>query len=114
MSLKERIALDIHRLFLQEEHFAERHYWNGSEIICVPDDEEALKRKNNNVNDISWDNNTRTVLIHTSLEKFPGGAEPEPNTHVMFDKRPMKVLSIVNNMGMLDIQLTAVDPREMV
>ena len=114
MSLKDRIATDISQLFLQMDHFAEEHYWNGFLIICVPDDEEALKRKNNNVNDISWDNNTRSVLVHTSLEDFPGGVEPEPNTHVMFDRRSMKVLSVVNNMGMLDIMLTAVDPREMV
>ena len=49
------------------EHFGETHYWNGFPIICVPDDEESLKRKNNNVNDISWDHNTRVMLIHTSL-----------------------------------------------
>lgn len=113
MALKDRIAEDIDRIFMQMDHFAEKHYWNGSEITCVPDDEESLKRKNNNVNDISWDNNTRVILIHTPLATFPGGREPEPNTHVMFDKRPMKVLDIQHNMGLLDITLTALDPREM-
>ena len=113
MALKDRIAEDINRIFMQMDHFAEKHYWNGSEITCVPDDEESLKRKNNNVNDISWDNNTRVILIHTPLATFPGGREPEPNTHVMFDKRPMKVLDIQHNMGLLDITLTALDPREM-
>lgn len=113
MALKDRIAEDINRIFMQMDHFAEKHYWNGVEITCVPDDEESLKRKNNNVNDISWDNNTRMVLIHTPLDAFPGGREPEPNTHVMFDKRPMKVLDIQHNMGLLDITLTALDPREM-
>ena len=113
MALKDRIAEDIDRIFMQEDHFAETHYWNGYAITCVPDDEESLKRKNNNVNDISWDNNTRQILIHTPLATFPGGREPEPNTHVMFDKRPMKVLDIQHNMGLLDILLTALDPREM-
>lgn len=113
MALKERIAEDIDRIFMQMDHFAETHYWNGFAITCVPDDEESLKRKNNNVNDISWDNNTRVILIHTPLATFPGGQEPEPNTHIMFDKRPMKVLDIQHNMGLLDILLTALDPREM-
>lgn len=114
MALKDRIAEDINRIFMQMDHFAETHYWNGYEITCVPDDEEALKRKNNNVNDISWDNNIREILIHTPLDGMPGGTEPEPNTHVMFDKRPMKVLDVQHNMGLLDILLTALDPREMI
>lgn len=97
---------------MRQDHFAETHYWNGCEIICVTDEQEALKRKNNNVNDISWDNNTRSILLHTPLATFPGGEEPEPNTHVMFDNRPMKILEVANNMGVLDITLTAMDPRE--
>lgn len=112
MSFKDRVARDNHRIFMNMDHFAETHYWNGVEFTCVLDDEEALKRKNNNVNDIGWDNNTRQVLIHTPLDTFPEGKEPEPNTHVMFDKRPMKILEVYNNMGMLDILLIALDPRE--
>lgn len=113
MALKDRIAEDIDRIFMQTDHFAEIHHWNGIAITCVPDDEDSLKRKNNNVNDISWDNNTRQILIHTPLATFPGGREPEPNTHIMFDKRPMKVLDVQHNMGLLDIMLIALDPREM-
>ena len=113
MSLKDRIAADRSRVFMQENHFAEWHTWNGVKFLCVVDEDTALKRKNNNVNDISWDNNTRSILLHTPLKDFPGG-EPEPNTQVIFDRKTMTVLSVVNNMGMLDIQLTARDPREMV
>lgn len=113
MALRDRISEDITRIFMQMDHFAETHYWNGYAITCVPDDEESLKRKNNNVNDISWDNNVREILLHTPLATFPGGEEPEPNTHVMFDKRPMKVLDVKHNMGILDILLMAIDPREM-
>lgn len=112
MSLRDRIAGDISRTFMQTDHFAETHYWNGFPIICVPDEEEALKRKNNNVNDISWDNNMRNLLIHTPLATFPGGREPEPNTQVMFDNRPMVVMEVVHNIGLLGIYLTARDPRE--
>ncbi len=114
MALCDRIIDDIGRIFMRLDHFAETHYWNGYPIVCVPDDEESLKRKNNNVNDISWDGNTREILIHTPLATFPGGKEPEPNTHVMFDKRPVKVLDIQHNKGLLDILLTTHDPRELI
>lgn len=113
MALKDRIASDIDRVFMQMNHFAETHYWNGQPIICIPDEEDALKRKNNNVNDISWDNNTRDILIHTPLKDFPGGREPEPNTTVMFDKRSMVISHVVHNMGVLGIYMHALDPREM-
>ena len=78
------------------EHFGEIHYWNGEEIECVPDDYEALKRKNNNVNDT-----------------FPED-RPEPNTQIVFDMVTMKVLDIHDNKGMYDILLTAFDPRELI
>jgi len=113
MSLKDRIAADIGRVFMNREHFAETHFWNGKQIVCVPDEEDALKRKNNNVNDISWDNNTREILLHTPLEELPGGREPEPNTQVFLDGRTMWVVNVGHNMGMLDILLSARDPREL-
>lgn len=111
MSLRDRIGHDIHRTFMRQDHFGEVHYWNGFKIICVPDEEEALKRKNNNVNDISWDNNSRQLLIHTPLDTFPGG-EPEANTQIMFDDRSMRILAVDHNIGMLGIHLLALDPRE--
>lgn len=113
MALKDRIAADIPRIFMNQEHFGETHYWNGKEIVCVPDDEQAIKRKNNNVNDLSWDNNTREILLHTPLLDFPGGREPDPNTQVFFDGRTMWVKDVGHNMGLLDILLTARDPREL-
>lgn len=113
MPFRERVANDIHRVFMNMNHFGETHYWNGIPITCVPDEEESLKRKNNNVNDISWDNNTRVILIHTPFDDFPGGREPEPNTQVMFDSRSMKVLDVQHNIGMLHILLTVPDPRDL-
>lgn len=98
---------------MRTDHFSSKHYWNGYEINCVCDEEMALKRKNNNVNDISWDNNIRSMVIYTSLSDFPNGEEPEPNTHIYFDRKPMKVLEVDNNMGVLGIHLTALEPREL-
>lgn len=78
-------------------------------ILMLLEMDDGEKRE---LNDISWDNNTRSILLHTPLATFPGGEEPEPNTHVMFDNRSMKILEVANNMGVLDITLTAMDPRE--
>ncbi len=114
MALKDRILDDINRVFLNLDHFAEYHYWNGFKILCVPDEEEALKRKNNNVNDISWDSNTRKIVIYVKEQDFPGREAPEPNTQVVFDRRPMRVLDVHINKGMLDILLEARDPRELI
>ena len=105
MSLKDRIAQDNSRLFMQMGHFAEVHYWNGRPFRCVPDEETALKRKNNNVVDLSWDNNTTEVLIYVPESAFPGKAIP--NEHGIFDKKPMKILQVQNDMGMLAILLVA-------
>lgn len=114
MALKDRIAEDINRIFLQPDQFATTHYWNGEEILCISDEEEALKRKNNNVNDISWDSNTRKILIHVSEKEFPGAKAPEPNAHILFDRKPMRIIDVNINMGMLDILLESRDPREMI
>lgn len=114
MALTDLIADHNHRVFMNPDHFGETHYWNGREITCVPDDHEALKRKNNNVNDISWDNNTRTMLIHTPVDTFPESHPPEPNTQIVFDRNTYKVLDIHENKGMYDILLTVFDPRELI
>lgn len=109
MSLKDRIETDRHRVFMQEKHFADRHTWNGTEFVCVTDDEEALKRKNNNVNDISWDNNTMDVTVYVPKEDWPGRAIP--NEHGFFDHRHMKILQVQEDMGMLTLVLTTVSPK---
>lgn len=105
MALKDRIADDLTRVFMQEEHFCEKHTWNGRPFMCVTDDEAALKRKNNNVNDVSWDNNTTETLVYVPKANWPG--RTEPNEHGFFDLKPMKVLQIQEDMGMLAILLVA-------
>ena len=109
MSLKTRIAKDNHRVFMNMGHYASEHTWNGVTFTCVTDEESALKRKNNNVNDVSWDNNTREILIYVPTESLPGRAEP--NEFVLFDNRQMKVLQVNEDMGMLSIVLVANYPK---
>jgi len=91
------------------EHFAETHTWNGKAFVCVTDAEIALKRKNNNVVDVSWDNNVSEVLLYTEKSKLPGRALP--NEHVIFDMKPMRILQVQEDLGMLTILLASNDPK---
>lgn len=79
MALRDRIRDDIHCVFLNKDHFASNHTWNGKPFVCVTDEEEALKRKNNNVVDISWDNNIAEIVLYVDATEFPG--RPQPNDH---------------------------------
>ena len=109
MSLKDRIALDRSRVFINLDMFGSVHTWNGKEFSCVTDDEVALKRKNNNVVDISWDNNTTETVVYCRKEDFPGRAAP--NEHGFFDKKPMKILQVQDDMDMLTITIISYDPK---
>ena len=109
MSLKDRIYADRSRVFLQMKHFADEHTWNGIPFTCVTDEETALKRKNNNVNDISWDNNTMETVVYVREEDWPG--RRVPNEHGFFDNRHMKIMQIQDDMGMLTIVLSTVSPK---
>lgn len=109
MSFKDRVAADRNRIFLRQDRFAENHTWNGITFNCVTDEETALKRKNNNVNDISWDNNTRETVVYVRDEDWPG--RKVPNEHGFFDNRHMKIMQIQEDMGMLTIVLSTVSPK---
>ena len=94
---------------MNPNHFADTHTWNGTPFQCVVDEDTALKRKNNNVVDLSWDNNTTETLIYAPVEGFPGRVLP--NEHIIFDKKPMKVLQVQEDMGMYTILLMANEPK---
>ena len=105
MALKDRIPLDNHRIFMNMDHFAEQHTWNGTAFTCVPDDTEAQKRKNNNVNDISWDANMVEKVIFVPEDSLP--ARAQPNEQVMFDGVPMRVLDVIDAIEIKQILLTS-------
>ena len=104
MALKYRIPKDNHRIFMNTDHFAETHTWNGIPFTCVPDDTEALKRKNNNVNDISWDNDTLDKVLFVPSDSIP--ARAQPNEFILLDGVQMRVLNVIDAIGMKEIHLT--------
>lgn len=109
MSLKDRILSDIDRVFINKQHFASEHTWNGKPITCVVDDDIALKRKNNNVVDVSWDNNSTETLIFVPVKDFPGRLQP--NEHILFDGKGMKVSQFNENGGVYEILLVSQEAR---
>ena len=104
MALKDRIPKDNHRVFMNTDHFAEQHTWNGIPFTCVPDDTEALKRRNNNVNDISWDNDMLDKVLFVPADSLP--ARAQPNEFVLLDGVQMRVLDVIDAIGMKEIHLT--------
>ena len=101
MALAEKIAADTGKVFINPQQFGRMHTWNGQEFLCVTDDEVALKRKNYNVVDVSWDNNTTETVVYVGEREFPGRAQP--NEHGFFDNRAVKILQVQNDCGMLAI-----------
>jgi len=94
---------------MNHTHFAEWHTWNGRRFQCVVDEDTALKRKNNNVVDVSWDNNSVETLIYTPVKEMPGRAMP--NEQVNYDGKFMKILQVQEDMGMYTILLASNLPK---
>ena len=109
MALKDRIPRDNHKIFMNQDHFAETHTWNGVPFVTVPDDSEALKRKNNNVVDVSWDGNTIDKVIFVPEDSLP--ARAQPNEQVIFDGVMMRVAYIVDAIDMKEIHLSTIFAR---
>ena len=104
MALKDRFNRDNHKIFMNQDHFGETHTWNGIPFVCVPDDTEALKRKNNNVNDIGWDSNTVDKVLFVPIDSLP--ARAQPNEFIVLDGVQMRVLHVIDAKGMKEIHLT--------
>lgn len=111
MALKDRLASDMKRVFLNFDHFAQEHSWNGKPLACVTDGEAAMKRKNNNVVDISWDNNTTEMMVYAPIAGFPGRVEP--NEQVFFDGQYFRILQRQEDYGMYSILLVANEARRL-
>lgn len=112
MALIDRILQDNQRVFMQTDHFASYHTWNGKRFLCVVDEEAALKRKNNNVVDVSWDNNTTEKILYVKKDNWPVSAKPKPNTSGFFDAVSVKILQVNEDIGMYTIVIVSNMPKE--
>lgn len=97
MSLADRIEEDVERIFYRESEFARRHEWNGKEILCIVDNEQALAHGNMNSLSAQWDvgNIDMEVRIPASqLDERPGEGEV-----ISFDGRMKSIVRVVDNEG---------------
>lgn len=97
MSLADRIKSDMMGIFYRESEFARKHDWNGREIICIVDGEQALAHKNQNTLSVDWD----VGSIDTEVRIPFGQLEEAPmeNETVFFDGRMKRISRVVDNEG---------------
>ena len=105
MALKDRIPRDNHAIFMNRDHFAEEHTWNGVRFTCVQDDNEALYRKYMTVDEMSWNNNKLEMVLSVPEDSLP--ARAQPNEFVLLDDHQMRVNYVVDAIGMKEIHLTS-------
>lgn len=103
MTLRENIQNDISEVFMRDDEFAEDHVYNGKVIRCIIDQDADLKRKNNNVLDINWDNNHAQIHLFVGDDQLD--ARPEINTEVLLDGQSWRVMICDYEMGMYVITL---------
>lgn len=94
MALKDRINRDNRNIFMNLDHIAEVHTWNGVQFTCVPDD--------TNTKHIQF-NNLAQKVIFVPVDSLPGRAQP--NEFIIFDNVQMRVIDVVDADGMKEIYL---------
>lgn len=109
MSFRESIKQDIGAVFMCTDEFAEEHIWNGTRIVCVIDVDTELKRKNNNVLDISWDNNREEINVFVPVMQL--AQKPRVNGEILLDGNSYRVMNVDEDMGLYMIALTAQTAR---
>lgn len=97
MALKDRIARDNRNIFMNTDHVAEEHTWNGVKFTCVPDDTTTKH--------IQFNSATQK-LIFVPENSLPGRAQP--NEFIILDNVQMRVLDVIDADGMKEILLEAV------
>ena len=45
MTFKEQIAQDVHNVFMNFDEFADKHMINGTEMLCIVDNNELIDRE---------------------------------------------------------------------
>lgn len=104
MALKDRIRTDNHHVFMNTDHFADTHTWNGRPFTCVMDDTEAKKYNDMALTStFSWEAEHVDKVIFVPEDSLP--ARAQPNEFVLLDGVAMRVLTVIDAIGMKEIRL---------
>lgn len=104
MSLKDKIQSDNRRVFMNQNHFADTHTWNGKPFLCVTDEEEAIRLN-------LWELDTKAVVVRVNKDDWPGRAVV--NESGFFDNQNMRIVQIGEDCGMYTILLSSYWPGQM-
>lgn len=112
MTLREQVLEDNKSVFLSEDEFAETHTLNGIPRRVVADSDQLEKWKAVNLTGgFSLSEQALTdvqVYLFLAAEDFPDAAVGQV---VKYDGRPLRVVSVAVNEGMLELVLGGVSER---
>ena len=111
MPLKDRIESDNIRVFINIAEFGTMHRWNNEEIICVVDSDIRTRHNRLNIIDNSYDSVMDEMTIYARTADI--GYLPNANDQVYFDGRDCRILSVHDEMGIMQINFRIFDVRNL-
>lgn len=112
MSLVDRIQSDVMGIFYRESEFARHHDWNGKDIVCIVDGQEALAHKNQNTLSVDWDVGSVDKVVRIPFGQLEEA--PVENETVFFDEHMMRISRVVDEEGEWIVELHKNEARSVV
>ena len=108
MTFKEQSALDNRTVFMNFDEFAEKHLINGTEMLCLVDNNEMIDREKRYQYKRSLYADgvyIKALLIYVKAEDF--GPLPATGRAVTFDKKSYIVSDAIDEDGIYSLYLEA-------
>lgn len=97
---------DISNVFFNSEEFAEEHEVNGKKMMIIVDSMEAERRTRKQFEKLRIDGiSVNVILIYVARKDF--GQAPAQGRRLMLDGRPYVVEDVIDEGGVLSIELRA-------
>ncbi len=104
MKLKELIAADVEKAFLNPEEFGEIHMVNGLEMLIIMDGNEMIEREKRARNHVEG-TFRKQILFFVAAEEF--GALPAIGREISVDGKKYRVTDAVSEGGIYSISAEA-------
>jgi len=98
-AFKDMVANDIESVFLNLDEFADKHLWDGKELVCVVDDDTMIEKYSAEFDLLPKGSH----LVYASAASFE--KRPQVSSVVRFDKIIYTIDEIEEQMGMYRIFL---------
>ena len=108
MTFKEQIALDNLKVFMNFDEFADMHMVNGTEMLCIVDNNEMIDREKRYQYKRSLYADgvyIKDLLIYVRAEDF--GPLPAVGRLLTFDKKSYLISDAINEDGIYSLSLEA-------